>query len=357
MRRVLIIGSGKRVLQAALPALHRLGRRFAVQGVFARTEKEIEADGRKYSVEPLAALNAQAIASADLAYVAVGKDAVPNVLAHLTALDVSRVDILIDTPVVRFKHFRHAARLARFRNAWVAEDCVFLPWIETVRKACAPGTDGPIGPLRRVVFHRSAYAYHGLATAKTLFECDRILRGRRTPAPGGAATRELTLSGDRRATIVEPRDYAVGHIVLEGERGTASDARSEAVNLRSDPAMKAARGLIPIEVIVEGRLCRGFRIGSVETRLSDDEAELTRGDAESASLTARMESMKRVGFLRLLVSIDDNHGGYPIASGIDDMVVDYYLEKFGVWRCNALTDPRSGLGSGLLRMVSRLGGG
>lgn len=362
MRRVLIIGSGKRVLQAALPALHRLGDRFVVQGMFARTKKAVEVEGRGHAVEPLAALDAKVIQDADLVYVAVGKDAVPTVLAHLTANDVSRIDLLIDTPVVRFKHFRHAALLSRFRNAWVAEDCAFLPWIDTVREACAPGSPGssgspgPLGPLRRVVFHRSAYAYHGLATTKTLFDCDRILQGRRKPSAGGAATRELVLPGDRRATIVEPRDYSLGYIVLEGERGTASDARGEAVTVRSDPAAKAARGLVAIETIVEDKLCRGFRIGAVETRLTDDEADLTRGDSENASLTARMESMKRVGFMRLLASIDEGRGAYPIQSGIDDMVVDYYLEKLGVWRATALTSPRSSLGRGLLNAISRLGG-
>jgi hypothetical protein len=362
MKRLLIVGSGKRVQQAALPALQRLARRFVVQGLFARTEKTLEVEGSTYRVDPLGKLDASRLADADLVYVAVGKDAVPKVLAHLVALDVSRVDLLIDTPVVRFKHFRHAALLARFRNAWVAEDCAFLPWIDTVRAACAPGSPGspgsfgPLGPLRRVVFHRSAYAYHGLATAKTLFDCDRIVNGRRKPGAGGGATRELVLPGDRRATIVEPRDYSVGHIVLEGERGTASDARGGAVTVRSDPAAKAARGLVAIDTIVEGKLCRGFRIGDVQTRLTDDEAELTRGDAENASLTARMESMKRVGFMRLLASIDEGRGAYPIQSGIDDMVVDYYLEKLGLWRATALTSPRSSLGRGLLNAISRLGG-
>jgi hypothetical protein len=337
-----IIGSGKRVRQAALPALQRSERRFDVQALFARTAKQLDVDGVEYEVAPLDALDASLLASTDLLYVAVAKDAVPRVLAHVCAHDVSRVDVLIDTPVVRFKHFGHAARLASFRSAWVAEDCAYLPWLDTVRAAFASGA---FGALQRVTFHRSAYAYHGLATTKTLFDCPSVARGRRTRGPGGVVTRELDLGRGRRATIVEPRDYAAGHITLAGERGSASDQP------------QAAPGATAFETVVRDGVCRGFRIGDVETRLDDDEAELTRGDPEGASITARMEAMKRVGFLRLLRAVDAGRGAYPLESGLDDMVVDYWFEKLGFWWKTPFSSPRSSLGRGLLRAASRFGGG
>jgi hypothetical protein len=365
MKRLLIVGSGKRVREAALPALHRIAAGFSVRGVFARTKKSIEVEGRKYDVEPLAELDARAMSEADLVYVAVGKDSVPRVLAHLTALDVSRVDVLVDTPVVRFKHFRHAALLARFRNAWVAEDCSYLPWFDVVRAACAPGSSaaigssgepGPIGQLKRVVFDRSAYAYHGLASAKTLFASDSIVRGRRTLSSNGSARRVLELSGGGRAVIVEPRDYSVGSIVIEGERGIASDRKLEP-SVLAELGAPASTSVIPIEVVVERNSCVGFRIGTIETHLSAEESSLAAGDPAELSLTARMGSMKRVGFLRLLRAIDARRGAYPIQSGIDDMVVDYYLEKLGIWRSTSLTNPRSSLGRAILSTVSRIGGG
>jgi hypothetical protein len=341
-KRLLIIGSGKRVRETAFPALHRASSAFVVQRVFARTKKSIDVGAKRYDVEPIAALDARVLADADLVYVAVGKDAVPQVLAHLVALDASRVDLLIDTPVVRFKHFRHTALLARFRNAWVAEDCAYLPWFDTIRAACERGA---IGELERVVFHRSAYAYHGLASAKTLFASDSIVRGRRTRTANGTALRALELRGGGRVEIVEPRDYSVGYIVLQSQRGIASD--HTAVNASA----------IAFEALARGDRCLGFRIGDVETKLDDDEVELARGDHAEASITARMEAMKRVGFLRLLRAIAERRGAYPIAAGIDDMVVDYYLEKLGFWRSNALTNPRATLGRTLLETVSRFGGG
>lgn len=333
-RRVLVIGSGKRVRDAALPALQHLSDRFEVRAVLARTQKSIQVGETKYDVAPIADLTASDIAAIDLVSCAVSKDAVPKVLAQLTSHDVSRVDLLIDTPVVRFKHFRHAALLERFRNVWVAEDTSELPWLDTLREAVRRDV---LGELERVVFHRSAYAYHGIAMAKAVLGAERVVRGRRK-----GHVRALTLDGGRTATIVEPRDYALGHMQFVGERGAASD--HEDASLR----------LVPI---TDGTTLHGFRLGPIETRLDEREIQLARGDPPSARVTARMDSLKRVGFYRLLRRIDAGTGAYPLDAALEDTVVDYWLEKFGFWRDTALTSPRSSAGRALLRGVSRIAGG
>ena len=45
-RRVLIVGSGKRVREAALPAFLRARDQYEVRGIVARTKKELEVEGR-----------------------------------------------------------------------------------------------------------------------------------------------------------------------------------------------------------------------------------------------------------------------------------------------------------------------
>lgn len=331
---VVVIGSGKRVLEAALPALQALEDRFTVRAVLARTRKSIEVRGRKYDVAPIDELDAAVLARTSLVSCAVSKDAVPKVLAKLVAHDVSHVDLLIDTPVLRFKHFRHVDLLARFRNVWVAEDTSELPWLETVREAARREV---LGQLTRVVFHRSAYAYHGIAMAKSVLEADRVVRGRRR-----GHIRELELDNGARATIVEPRDYSVGHIQFVGERGAASD--HEDASLRLAP-------------IAEGTALVGFRLGPIETMLDEHEVELARGDPPSSRVTARMDALKRVGFYRLLRHIDEGQGAYPLDAALEDMVVDYWLERLGIWRDSALTSPRASTGRMLLRAVSRISGG
>ena len=134
-REVLVLGSGKRVRQAALPALFSLGESCAVRRVFARTEKTVEAAGRDVRVDAIDALGASDLEGVDLVYAAVAKAAVPEVLARLTALDVSGIDL--------FK--RHAGRALQALPATstacgvpqrlVSEDCTTLPWFDAVRAA------------------------------------------------------------------------------------------------------------------------------------------------------------------------------------------------------------------------------
>jgi hypothetical protein len=342
-RNVLVLGSGKRVREAALPALLQLSDRFEVRAVLARTRKTIEVRGKTYDVAPIAELTREEIAATDLVSCAVSKDAVPKVLAQLTAHDVSHVDLLIDTPVLRFKHFRHVDLLTRFRNVWVAEDTSELPWLDTVREAV--GRD-VLGKLTRVDFHRSAYAYHGIAMAKSVLGGTRVVRGRRRKDTDGTAVRELQLDNGTRATIVEPRDYSVGHVEIVGERATASDHPS-----------RTQRMLLALEPIARGTELHGFRLGPIETKLDPREIELARGDPESTRVTARMDALKRVGFYRLLRRIDAGDGAYPLDAALEDTVVDYWLEKLGVWRDTALTSPRAAGGRFLLRAMSRIAGG
>ena len=329
-RRAWIVGAGKRVRETALPAFLSLPGEFEVAGVLARGARELDAAGRRFRVRALADLAPGELAAGDLVYVAVGKDAVPLVLGQLVRLDRARLELLIDTPVLRFKHLRHRALLDGWARAGVAEDTARLPWYETARAAA--------GEVASVVFDRAAYAYHGLAQAKALASASRVLRARRAAMGEGRGRREIELAGPRpgsivRATVLEPRDYALGRLVVAGARATVADRRDA-----GDPP-----GSLLLESIVEGGRCVGFRAGDALARLAPEEAELARGDDPRASVTARMESMKRIGFRRLLASIAAGEGAYPLADGLDDMAVDWFLERFGRWKRTALTDVRSGL--------------
>ena len=332
-RRVWIVGAGKRVLETALPAFASLPKAYEVAGVFARSARAIEAAGRRYDVRPLKTLGADEPSLEDLVYVAVGKEAVPVVLRRLAILDRASLELLIDTPVLRFKHLRHRSLLDGWARAGVAEDTAFLPWYAPVRAA--------VGEVRRILFERSAYAYHGLAQAKALAEAKSVARAKRVRGKDGSARREIELEGGARAEVLEPRDYAVGRIVVEGTRGRITD--------RLMPGERAIE-LVPL---LEKGACGGFRAGEIAEHLAPEEVELCRGDPLAATVTARMESMKRVGFRRMLLAITDGRGAYPIDDGLEDMAVDWFLERFGRWRRNALTDVRSGLARTMWGMAGR----
>lgn len=343
-RGVLVIGNGKRVRETATPAFHRLPDQFEIRGVFAKRAKEIELDGRSYAVRAIDDLGAAALEGIDLVYCAVTKDAVPSVLARLAALDVSRTDLLIDTPVVRFKHFRHTTKLQAFRNAWVAEDCVYLPWIEAVRAVIAGGA---IGEASKMLFHRSAYAYHGVATAKAVFGAQRVARGRRVDTGDGLARRTLALRDSRvEIEVTEPRDYSQGTITIQGSEGIITD----------DPDKRSSATCRPLDVRVEDGEVTALTIGDEVFPFDSAEQELLRGDAPDLYLTPRMDSLKRVGFLRLVRSIANGKGGYPVDAALEDTVVDYYLEKFGRYRATPITDPGAPLARMILKLITRAGG-
>ncbi|MFT4543133.1 MAG: hypothetical protein ACI835_005602 [Planctomycetota bacterium] len=335
-RHVHVVGVGKRVLETALPAFQRATESFTIHGVYARSARDIEVGSETYAVRPLDELGA--IGAEDLVYLAVGKDAVPKVLAQLAQRADPAADLLIDTPVVRFKHFAHTARLSAFRNVWVPEDCTTLPWYETVRGALQ--SDG-IGRAQEILFDRSAYAYHGVAAAKALLG-GRIRSGRRRTLPGAGGERRMSFGSGRHVIVREPRDYSQGHILIRAENGSIGDiASAEANHLKLD-------------VLEEDGLVRGFRAGDLVTHLDDAEAELTAGDAPGSTVTQRMNAMKRVGFLRILRDIAAGRGGYPVEEALEDMVIDYHLEKFRVYIQNPVSNPRYAPARGLLTLISKL---
>lgn len=341
--KVLVVGSGKRVREAALPAFARMADKLYVERIYAKHAKTLEVAGVRYIVERFTTLTPADLEGIELIYLAVSKNVVPRVLATLVEAGVGGVDLLIDTPVVRFKHYRHVGMLARFRNAWVSEDCIALPWFDVLRRFLAEHG----ATLERVDFHQSAYAYHGVATAKELLGSRRVTHGRRrkTGADNGAV-RELAFANGTSASMLEPRDYPTGRVVLTTTSGVISERAGEGDHL-----------LAPITG-ADGEWI-GFRIGEVESALDEDEVALLRATAPPApgtTITSRMEDLKRVGFLRLLRAITSGAGTYPATEAIDDMVVDYHLEKFGLYFVNPFTSPRSGLGRFLLRALTRVGG-
>lgn len=341
-RRILVIGAGGRVTDAVLPALARSGGRFELGGVFARRARELDARGAPHHVRPLTELTADEVAATSVVYVVVAKPAVGAVLAQLARFDVAHIDLVLETPVVLFKHLHHARRTRPFQSASVAEDISALPWLDLVRRLTAP--DGELGRPRRAELDRSGYAYHGVALAKALLGDDHVKSGVRRRR-GGQEMRSLRFAGGGEAQWTSPRDYSVGAVTLQCERGALSD--------------RPAGGVVPLLPVLAGGRQVGVRAGDQRLDFDDDEAALCTHTSTAATLTARMQDMKRIGLLRLLRRVHEGRGAYPLASGLDDMLVDYHLEKLGRYVANPFTSARGAarpLVDGALSLISRLRG-
>lgn len=335
-RRVWIVGAGKRVRETALPAFVSLGRDVEIAGILARSARDLGIGGVEYAIRPLETLRAEDFVDGDIVYVAVGKDAMPSVLTTLSGFDRSRLELLIDTPVLKIKHLRFAPLLEGWQRASVAEDVVHLPWIETMRAAA--------GDVRSVTFDRSAYAYHGLAQSKAVCGADRVVRARRVKSGEGTSRREIELSNGTRALVLDPRDYSRGRVIVEGSRGRVTD--------RVEPGEDA----IALELVLENGRCVGFRARDFTARLADAEIALQSAESSGTTVIARMESMKRVAFRRLAAEVVAGRGGYPIASGLDDMAVDWCLERFGRWTAGGMCDVRRPFARTLWAGIGRFAG-
>jgi len=342
-KKILIIGAGKRVQSTVLPVLEKLEECVEIAGLLARSTRKIESIGRSFSVESIEALDEGILSGVDLIYMAVTKAQVPAVLQRLTPFELNSVELLIDTPVLCFKHYYRHGLLSAFKNTWATEDCCFLPWFDVVDLA---RNQDPIGDIQEVEFDRSAYKYHGLATLKQLLGCRSIVRAFRKQNKTGGVVRTIHFSNGKVGRVIEPRDYTIGTTTLKGGRGMLTDR----MNYAGDRCL--------LEPIVKGSSWTGFRIQDLTVFLGDAEVDLLNTGAivEATTIASRMEGSKRVGLYRLFKQILDGAGGYPYLEALDDMVIDYYLDRLGFYRSNPLMSIKSPIGSRLLHSITRLAG-
>jgi hypothetical protein len=198
-----------------------------------------------------------------------------------------------------------------------------------------------IGEVKGVIFHHSAYKYHGLATLKTWLSCNKITSAHRKRIKPDITCRYIKFSNKNRGRIYEPRDYSKGSFVIEGSQGSISDSSS------------GTKGNLILEPILDHAMCKGFRIADITSSMDQDETDLMGRIDRDARVTSLMDNMKRVGFFRLLKRIYAGGGGYPLEEALDDMVVDYYLDKLGFYVSSFLMSIKSGLGSFLLKSFTK----
>lgn len=342
--RLIVVGAGRRVQEDVLPVVHSLPQ-LQLLALAARSSRTLETDRGPVSVTALdEVLGSGLLSEADLVYLVVGKPAVPGVLARLLAAGTPRYRLVLETPGLLLKHLGHLSLVAAFPDVSMAEDMVALPWVELVRRAAA---EGPLGPLREVVLDRSAYRYHGVALLKALF-AQPVRSGRRRAVSGGGALVKLRFAGGGRGVLIEPRDYAEGHITITGAGGVASDAPDR------------VQGAHALELLSDGAGGVRLTLAGLEDRLGRAEAGLLGPVLPGERVTARMHGLKRVGLRRLLAALADGRDGYPLAEGLDDMAVDAVLEKTGRWLGTPLTSLTSpfarALAGTLLRPLARRSG-
>lgn len=328
MKRAWIVGSGKRVVETALPVFAAQSS-WELAGIASRRAKTIEAAGANHEVRALDSLSRADLADAELVYLVVSKPAVPRVVAQVAALAPPGCALLIETPVMLFKHLGYLSRLDAFDAVWVTEDCATLPcWDPILAEPERP---------RSAVFERSAYAYHGVAMARAVLGGDRVVRARRTKEG-----REVWFANGASYTAIEPRDYARGRLEL---RAPGWSAVSDADATRTDGGARR------LSAIVEDGALAGFALDDRRCELSGTERAVTGAPGDGEGMFRWMDAMKRVGFLRLLERAARGEPGYALQDAVEDCVVDYWLHRVGRYSATAWMDPQRGPARALYRAL------
>ncbi len=325
MKKILVIGVGKRVIEDVLPALAASGC-FQVAGIFARRSRTVEAGDRAYEVSSSDDLSAGHVAAADWVYVGVPTAALPDVLRRLATFPGSRnVRLLIDTPALPMRHAWRGFPRHAFAEVLVAEDAPYLPWV-------APATRALGGAVTEMRFDCSAYRYHGVALVKALAGCRKIssARSRRV---SGATSLDFVAANGAKAVVVEPRDYQKGSIWLLGPNGALSE--------------KPAAGELSLRLLFESGRCIGVAAGGESDLFSEAEISLLGVVNQSATVTSLTLPLKRVGLRRMLVGlVDGTDAGWSLDEAADDTRLDELARRVG---CLANAAPAARLLSGVPR--------
>ena len=220
MKNVLVIGAGRRVRGAVLPALWCLPDRFRVAAVLSRTARELPAGPGRPPLTTVTSLDSVDVPGLDLIVAAPTIGEVPRLLAQLVERGASRAALLLDTPVLPPTGLWAASYFSSFARVLASEDSIALPPFLLARRLIDAGA---VGQLQRLFFFHNGYKHHALASLKLLTGRSPIRRIVGRKFGGKRRQKQLAFANGMSATMYEPRDYATGRFLLQGDRGAIAD--------------------------------------------------------------------------------------------------------------------------------------
>ena len=315
--RLLLVGAGRRAQSVLLPAMHCMQPWIELVGVCTRTARElILPDGRsRWSTTPLGEADVQTI---DVILVAVPARQVPRVLATLQGRDTTHVTLMLDTPVLDPRDMGARRAFSRFRRVLASEECFALPPFVLARRLLR---EGAVGRLRRAYLFHSGFRYHALASLKQLAgvgQPARIAIRRWNPS---CADIEVEFRNGVRATIVEPRRYDSGRMMIVGSAGFLTD-----YPMKHKEAVR-------IDVRTENGRYVGLSVnGAPEAPLRLDSAWTDGLAGMELADVSLMTQLKIRGFMELLAALGDDSSPfrYPADEAILDNISLHLAERLGM---------------------------
>ncbi len=315
MKNVLVIGAGRRVKGAVLPALGCLEDRYRVAAVVARSARELSYAGGRRKLVTVDGLDRVDLAGIDLIAMAVSISKVPRVLAQLAGKDVGHAVLLIDTPVLPPTGLWASRFFPAFRRVLVAEDNLALPPFLVARQLIESGA---IGALRRIFFFHNGFKHHALASLKLLAGA-RIRRIVNRKFAGKLRQKQIELEGGVSAVMYEPRDYATGKFLLLGDRGAIADYDHEGQPVRR------------IGYRTDGDIYRGLTLDGEPVAPSGLDQAYLDSVGDDVFDASPMNTMKLRGLMDLLAAALDERSRfhYDPTEGICDHLAIRLVDRLG----------------------------
>lgn len=280
---VIVVGAGRRVMEDIIPALESLHDNIAIRGIYAPHRGAVFGALRMHKVHSLRELPTET-RNIRFIYIAVPASAVMDVLRTITTPD-PETELILDTPV--HPSIITPEEKKRWKRVHVAEDSIFLPWMELYKDK----------KVKKINCSHSVYRYHGIALLRTLIG-ERILVGVRLGARLWMRSRHVAL------TVTEPRDYARGTLTING----------------TEP-----------QIIIRNHRCIGFRTADAEIHITEDESRLAGYMEEGDTIVSRMPELKRVGLRRLIKQALRDEATWSLTDGFLDTCIDRVLHRFRLY--------------------------
>jgi predicted dehydrogenase len=305
--RILLVGGGRRAQATILPAIHCMQPWVELAGVHTRTPREMNLLGGRLEIATRDDLAQADLSALDAIIVSVGIRQVPEVLHTLAPMDTRHLTLMLDTPIIHHRDLHAMRRFSQYRDVLACEDAFALPPFVLARRLI---DEGKIGRLRYVQLFHSGYRFHALASLRQLTGSGpRSIRFTRWNPWCDSLT--MRFPGRVKATIIEPRDYEVGKVLIAGEKGFITDYPIDHPN--------ATRIGYRTE---DGRYV-GLTIDGQPTDQSERDTAFKEGLAGSDLMDQSLMNMLKIrGFMELLAALGDDNipFRYPAADAIHDNI-------------------------------------
>jgi hypothetical protein len=150
----------------------------------------------------------------------VNLDAIPNLVKKLLSLGLSERELFLDTPVLMSRDTHCLGDFREFKAVHTTEESFLLPYCMMAGNLIRKGF---IGTLQRIWMFHSGFRYHALATIKGIVQQRYILRANFIRYGKTNIEMNLVFPNGVKATIIEPRDYQIGRMLIAGSEGLISD--------------------------------------------------------------------------------------------------------------------------------------